>query len=103
MGGVVVGRAQSAYIPGTVVMDDLRWDPDDSTQVSLLVHELVHHAQLFMNNVNWPCPDAREAQAYNLQNKWLEENGHYPFVQASWIARISSCSGRSGSAYLAQN
>jgi len=94
------GRPQSAYIPGTVYMDNNVWDPEDSTQVSLLVHELVHHAQLYMKKT-WPCAKAKETQAYTLQNKWLEQHGHYPFVNASWIERVSSCPDPSATSLLA--
>ena len=60
-----MGRARSAYMPGTVVLDNLRWDSEDEVQVSLLVHELVHHAQLFMKHAHWACPRcARGAGLY---------------------------------------
>ena len=49
------------------------------------------HDNIFMRGKVWACADAREGQAYNIQNQWLEGQGHYPFVKASWIARVSSC------------
>ena len=102
MGKTFAGRPQSAYVPGTVLLDYQRCDPEDSTQLSLLVHELVHHAQLYARASGWACQDAREAQAYTLQNKWLEDQGHYPFVNVAWIQRVSSCEDRSTGMYLAQ-
>lgn len=102
MGRSFAGRPQSLYIPGTVYMNNLWWDAEDPVQLSLLVHELVHHAQLFMTETKWPCPDAREVMAYQLQNQWLEENGHSPFVRAAWIERVSACPGESNSLQLAQ-
>jgi hypothetical protein len=87
------GRPQSGYVPGTVILDNTRWDPEDPAQLSLLVHELVHHAQLFMKDKVWACSNEKEVLAYTLQNKWLEEHGHSPFVQASWIKRVSTCPG----------
>ena len=101
-GGSFAGRPQSLYTAGRVVLDHLSWDPEESTQLSLLVHELVHHAQRAMPRSSWPCPDAREAQAYNLQNLWLEEQGHRPFVQAAWIERVSSCPDQNTGLFLAQ-
>jgi hypothetical protein len=95
------GRPQSAYVPGTIYLDNNRWDPGDSTQLSLLVHELVHHAQLFMRTP-WPCHQAKETQAYTLQNKWLEQQGHSPFVNAAWIERVASCPDRGAVSLLAQ-
>ncbi len=84
------GRAQAMYVPGTVLLDNLRWDPEDPTQLSLLVHELVHHVQMF-DKRQWRCPAAKEAQAYELQNRWLEQHGHRPIVNAAWVERVSQC------------
>src|SRR5262245_17077188 len=39
--------ARALYVPGEVVIDDEFWDPSDIRSVSFLVHELVHHAQLY--------------------------------------------------------
>lgn len=102
MGGSFAGRPQSAYLAGKVYLDDRTWDAAEPTQVSLLVHELVHHAQKYMTNVKWECPDAREAMAYRLQNKWLEQHGHNAFVQESWIKKMSACGEGRGGILLAQ-
>lgn len=101
MGGRIAGRPQSVYIPGTVYMDSEVWDPEDSTQVSLLVHELVHHAQLFMSRT-WACPNAKETMAYTLQNRWLEQQGHAAFVNVAWINRVASCPDSAATTLLAQ-
>lgn len=101
-GETFAGRPQAAYRAGTVYLDNLRWDPEEPTQLSLLVHELVHHAQRYMKDVTWACPDAREAQAYILQNRWLEQQGHAPFVRTSWIKRMSACPGGTERVALAQ-
>ena len=85
------GRARALYTGGTVILDNQRFDSEDSTQLSLLVHELVHYAQSFRNQSIYPCAQAKEVEAYTLQNKWLEATGHRPFVRASWIERVSSC------------
>ncbi|MCL2468771.1 MAG: hypothetical protein FWF24_00855 [Alphaproteobacteria bacterium] len=85
------GRARALYTNGTVVLDHQRFDSRDSTQLSLLVHELVHFAQSFRNQSAYACAQAKEVEAYQLQNKWLEERGHRPFVRASWIERVSTC------------
>ena len=90
---IAIGRPRSGYVPSsdTVIMDNVYWDAEDSTQISLLVHELVHHAQHYMPRAKWACADAREEQAYVLQNKWLEDHGHAPFVSTAWIERVSGC------------
>lgn len=50
------------------------WRPNDLRQKSALLHELVHHAQR-SNNIDLPCVAAYERQAYDLQIKWLREQG----------------------------
>jgi hypothetical protein len=50
------------------------WQPNDLRQKSALLHELVHHVQRF-NNIDLPCVAALERQAYDLQIKWLREQG----------------------------
>ena len=89
--GRIAGRAKALYIGGTVILDHRYFDVEDSTQISLLVHELVHYAQAYKRNVVWTCPQAKEVEAYTIQNKWLEDQGHSPFVNASWISRAAAC------------
>lgn len=89
--GRISGRARALYVRGTVILDHRYFDPEDTTQLSLLVHELVHYAQSYQSRSVWACPQAKEVEAYSLQNKWLEELGHSPFVRASWINRMGSC------------
>jgi hypothetical protein len=61
-------RAEGAiYLPR-------QWAPDDLRQKSALLHELVHHVQK-SNNMDLPCVAAYERQAYDLQIKWLREQG----------------------------
>jgi hypothetical protein len=93
--GRTAGRAKAVYVGGRVVLDHRAFDSEDSTQMSLLVHELVHYAQSFKRG-GWSCPQQKEVEAYTLQNLWLEQQGHAPYVRASWIERVSSCSGRNG-------
>jgi hypothetical protein len=51
-----------------------QWLPDDLRQKSALLQELVHHVQR-VNNIELPCVAAYERQAYDLQIKWLREQG----------------------------
>lgn len=85
------GHPRAVYFGGIVIIDHLYFDHEDTTQLSLLVHELVHYAQSFTPANQWRCPQAKEHQAYSLQNKWLEQKGSYPIVRASWINRMASC------------
>ena len=89
--GRIMGRARALYVSGMVVLDHRYFDAEDTTQQSLLVHELVHYAQSYRNQSAWGCPQEKEVEAYTLQNKWLEEQGSSPYVRASWIARMSAC------------
>jgi len=100
--GRLAGRAQALYVGGRVVLDHEYFDTEDTTQMSLLVHELVHYAQSFKRGGAWACPQAKEVEAYTLQNKWLEQQGRSPFVRASWIARAAACPATSSSIAVAQ-
>jgi hypothetical protein len=70
--------AVGAYIPGVVIVDDRNWDPNDPVELSILVHELVHHDQLYMQTTD-ACHEEMERQAYTLQNKYLTDRGESPF------------------------
>lgn len=89
--GRISGRARALYVNGAVVLDHRSFDVEDDVQLSLLLHELVHYAQSFKRSGAWACPQAKEVEAYTLQNQWLEEHDHGPFVRASWINRMASC------------
>lgn len=95
MAGVMNARAAAAYLPGQIVISNIMWDPESLRSQSYLVHELVHHAQLIGRKI-FPCPAAKEREAYILQNKWLEMRGEEPLVTQEWIDRAATC-GASGS------
>jgi hypothetical protein len=92
--------ARALYVPGHVVIDDSFWDPSDIRAVSFLVHELVHHAQMY-RGVDYECNNTKEYEAYRLQNAWLAEHGLPPVVDESWIARMARCD--SSSPFYASN
>jgi len=50
------------------------WNKDDLADRSILVHELVHHLQI-ENQIQFACWGRYEAQAYELQIKWLSTQG----------------------------
>lgn len=56
------------------------WAPTDEEDVSVLLHELVHHRQA---PLNFYCPGAQEDAAYRLQDEWLREQGMQADV--NWI------------------
>jgi hypothetical protein len=47
------------------------WTGESAAEVSVLVHELVHHLQN-VGGLSYRCPAAREALAYAAQERWLE-------------------------------
>lgn len=59
------------------------WSPHDAHDVSVLLHELVHHRQA---PYHWYCPAAQELPAYRLQDAWLAERGLKADV--NWIAVV---------------
>jgi hypothetical protein len=46
------------------------WKGDTPAELSVLVHEMVHHLQK-KNHFRYECPGAREELAYKVQEKWL--------------------------------
>ncbi len=95
MRGVHYADARAMYIPGMVILDNNTWDEESHHQLSLLVHELVHHAQLFSKR-KYACAEAKEYEAYLIQNKWLEQRGERPFASQAWIDRMSRCESEEG-------
>lgn len=65
--GAYDARTRTIYL-----RDD--WDSRDATDVSVLVHELVHYLQ-DRAGLSFECPVAREAHAYAAQQRWLEFYG----------------------------
>jgi hypothetical protein len=82
--------ARALYVPNEVVIDDEFWDAHDTRTISFLVHELVHHAQ-YVSGRPYVCNNAKEWEAYKLQNQWLAEHGLPPAVEESWINQMASC------------
>ncbi len=68
------------------------WDARDPFDVSVLLHELVHHRQA--GHGHWYCPGAQELPAYRLQQAWLNRLGLEPDV--NWVAVVleSGCTRR---------
>lgn len=92
--------ARALYVPGQVVVDDSFWDPTDIQAISFVVHELVHHAQLY-RGIAYACNNTKEWEAYRLQNVYLAEHGLPPVVDDAWIARMARCD--SSSPFYASN
>jgi hypothetical protein len=50
------------------------WTGDTPTELSVMVHEMVHHLQK-QGNLKYNCPQERERLAYVAQARWLERYG----------------------------
>jgi Domain of unknown function (DUF6647) len=50
------------------------WTGATATELSMLVHEIVHHLQN-LGEIKYECPAAREKPAYLAQDEWLKRNG----------------------------
>jgi hypothetical protein len=57
-------RGRTIYLPEG-------WSGATPAEVSMLVHELVHHIQN-AGGLKYDCPPAREKPAYRAQARWLE-------------------------------
>jgi hypothetical protein len=90
--GVQRARSIAAYLPGRIIINSAVWDPGSLRAQSYIVHEMVHHAQT-LSGRTFACHDAKEKEAYILQNRWLEEQGESPIYTDAFIARISDCRG----------
>lgn len=78
------GRLRGLYDPDQSEILLVRpWDPHDMEDVSVLLHELVHHRQA---PHHWYCPAAQEVTAYRLQEDWLAEQGLT--IDVNWIAVV---------------
>lgn len=65
------GRLRGLYDAdsGTIYLT-APWSPGDPRDVSVLLHEIVHHRQA---GKHWYCEQAQEWRAYQIQAQWLNE------------------------------
>jgi len=78
------GRLRGLYDPDRSEILLVRpWDPSNALDVSVLLHELVHHRQA---PHHWYCPAAQELPAYRLQEVWLVEQGLS--IDVNWVAVV---------------
>ncbi|WP_299738840.1 DUF6647 family protein [uncultured Roseobacter sp.] len=50
------------------------WSAESPADVSVLVHEMVHHLQN-VAEIPQDCPEGRELPAYHAQERWLQQVG----------------------------
>ena len=61
-------------IPNNTIILPHGWTPTSPTDVSVLVHEMVHHLQN-KAGLKYACNEEREAVAYAAQERWLNHFG----------------------------
>lgn len=65
------GRVISVYVDGSkTVYLPKSWTGNTPEELSVLVHELVHHAQN-VAGLRYQCAEEREELAYKAQDRWL--------------------------------
>ena len=92
MAAVIGNVPRGLYAPETgEITLVLPWSAQDPHDVSVLLHELVHHRQ---NAKHYYCEAAKEHTAYKLQKAWLAER--HLTLDVNWVAVIlaSSCTPR---------
>lgn len=57
------------------------WSAEDIIDVSILVHELVHHAQSEAGVTNESCPASDERLAYEVQEEFMQAAGRSIFME----------------------
>jgi len=78
------GRLRGLYDPDQSEILLVRpWDQRNAKDVSVLLHELVHHRQV---PHHWYCPAAQELPAYRLQDSWLAAQGLA--IEINWMAVV---------------
>jgi len=89
----MIGRSpRGLYDPDTGTITLVRpWSAENPQDVSVLLHELVHHRQ---SGKHYYCAAAKEHAAYNAQKDWLAERDLS--LDVNWIAVVlaSSCAAR---------
>lgn len=65
------------YGADEIVLDHVTWRWGSVPEISVLVHELVHHVQHAAGRRH-ACDALNEAEAYRIQNNWLRRMGASP-------------------------
>lgn len=86
------GSTRGLYDPETSIIYLIPpWNPKNAKDVSILLHELVHHRQ---TPHYFYCPGAQEEAAYQLQADWLKERGLQANVNRIAVVLESGCAAR---------
>ncbi len=78
-------KTRGLYDPTSATIWLVRpWNGKNPYDVSVLLHELIHHRQA--QHGHFYCPGAQELPAYRWQQRWLNDLGLEPNV--NWVAVI---------------
>lgn len=85
-------RAKACYQRPKIYLEE---EPETTYQESILLHELVHHAQelLGIGGSRWTCKRfvEREVQAHHIQQEWLTQHGSpVHVIMPRWICKDES-------------
>ncbi|MDR3450128.1 MAG: hypothetical protein P4M15_10355 [Alphaproteobacteria bacterium] len=83
-------RKIGAYHSGMIYISSDYWQPGNIADDSVIIHELVHYAQ-DIGYDTYACANAREYEAYNLQNAYLAQHGERPIIDADDLAALAHC------------
>jgi Domain of unknown function (DUF6647) len=78
--GMVLNQSESEIVSlyntesKTILLRD-GWTGKTPAELSILVHEMVHHLQN-VGQLKFACPEEREELAYKAQDQWLGLFGH---------------------------
>lgn len=92
MASMIGSLPRGLYDPDTGTITLIRpWSAENPQDVSVLLHELVHHRQ---GGKHFYCEAAKEHAAYHVQKAWLAERD-LP-LDVNWLAVVlaSSCAAR---------
>ena len=81
--------------PHRTIYLPLTWTGGTAAELSMLVHEMVHHLQN-IGGIRYECPAAREELAYRAQDKWLGlfgQNLEHTFGIDQFTLKISTSCG----------
>lgn len=88
-GAATVVGATYSPLTQTIRLDHL-WSPGNVYDLSILLHEFVHHLQT-LGDLPHRCANAREQAAYSVQNVFLEAYGAKPAANELTVMTRAAC------------
>lgn len=86
-------RALYDHDTSTIWLNE-NWNPDNLVDLSIMLHELIHHMQYESGN-EYECHAAMEKEAYAAQIAWVEAAGEDPWkllnMNALFVFYVTTC------------